>query len=263
MFFTLSKIAFLVLQPSTLSVLLIVAGLLALAIGLRRIGRLAAGLGLLLLLALTLTPLGPVLLTELEDRFPPPAADAPPPAGIVVLGGFTDARMVAARGVVGLGEGAAAIFEVAELAKRHPGVPIVLSGGSNALISPSDVSEAELMKRLLLAVGVPSERLILEATSRTTWENAVATRDLVKPVPGARWWLVTTAFHMPRAVATFRAAGWPDIVARSSAYATTGRIGLRPPMLWGLMSADIAVKEWLGVLAYRLAGRASELRPRP
>ena len=263
MFFTLSKIAFLLAQPSTLTVLLIVAGIAALAVGLRRTGRLLAGLGLALLLVLALTPLGPLLLTELEDRFPVPAADAPAPSGIVVLGGFTDARMVAARGVVGLGEGAAAIFEVAKLAERFPTVPIVLSGGSNALIAKVDVSEAELMKRLFVAVGIAPERLILEEGSRTTWENAVATRDLVKPAPGARWWLVTTAFHMPRAVATFRAAGWSGIVARPSAYATTGRIGLRPPMLWGLMSADMAVKEWLGILAYRLAGRASELRPAP
>lgn len=263
MFFTLSKVFFFFVQPSSLSVFLIVAGLGALTVGLRRIGRAVFGLGLALLLALALTPLGPALLTELEDRFPLPPADAPAPAGIVLLGGFTDARMVSARGVVGLGEGAAAVFEVAELAKRWPDAPIVLSGGSNALLSPNEISEAELMKRLLIATGVAPERLILEQGSRTTWENAVATRDLMKPAPGANWWLVTTAFHMPRAVATFRAAGWSGIVARPAAYATTGRIGLRPPMVWGLMTADMAVKEWLGILVYRLTGRAGELVPRP
>ncbi|MDK9694857.1 MAG: YdcF family protein [Siculibacillus sp.] len=263
MFFTLSKVAFLFAQPSTLTVLLIVAGLLAGAVGLRRIGRALGGLGLALLGVLTLTPLGPFLLTELEDRFPMPAADAPPPVGIVVLGGFTDARMLAARGVVGLGEGAAAVFEVADLAKRFPDVPIVLSGGSNALIVEVDVSEAELMKRLFVAVGVDPARLVLEEGSRTTWENAVASRDLVKPAPGARWWLVTTGYHMPRAIAAFRAAGWTAIVARPSAYVTTGRIGFRPPMLWGMKSADLAVKEWLGILGYRLSGRAAELHPAP
>ncbi|WP_333826251.1 YdcF family protein [Pinisolibacter sp.] len=263
MFFTLSKVAFLIAQPSTLTMLLIVGGLLASVVGFRRIGRGLAGLGLTALLILALTPLGPYLLTDLENRFPIPAADAPAPAGIVVLGGFTDARMGSARGVVGLGEGAAAIFEVAELAKRYPAVPIVLSGGSNALVGTADASEAELMRRLFVAVGVAPERLVLEEGSRTTWENATATRDLVKPAAGATWWLVTTAFHMPRAIATFRAAGWTGIVARPAAYATTGRIGLRPPMLWGLMSADMAVKEWLGILVYRLTGRASELRPGP
>ena len=263
MFFTLSKIAFLFAQPSTLTILLIVAGLGARAVGLRRTGRAIGGLGLALLLVLAVTPLGPALLTELEDRFPMPPADAPAPTGIIVLGGFTDARMVSARGVVGLGEGAAAIFEVAELAKRFPDVPIVLSGGSAALIDRGDISEAELMKRLFVAVGVAAERLVLETKSRTTWENAVHSRDLVKPAPGARWWLVTTGHHMPRAMAAFRAAGWTGIVARPAAYATTGRIGPRPPMLWGAMSADMAVKEWLGIVGYRLTGRASEVRPAP
>lgn len=263
MFFTLSKVFYFFAQPSSLTVFLIVAGLVLGRLGLRRTGRATAGLGLTLLLVLTLTPLGPWLLTDLEDRFPLPPADAPRPAGIVLIGGFTDARMVSARGVVGLSEGSAAVFEVATLAKRWPEVPIVLSGGSSALVAKSEVSEAELMRRLLLAVGIGPERLVLEEGSRTTWENAVATRDLVKPAPGANWWLVTSAFHMPRAVSAFRAAGWTGIVARPAAYATTGRIGLRPPMLWGLMTADMAVKEWLGLVAYRLTGRAADLRPAP
>jgi uncharacterized SAM-binding protein YcdF (DUF218 family) len=263
MFFTLSKIAFFFAQPSTATILLIVAGLAAYAVGLKRIGRAVGGLGLALFLVATLTPLGPYALTELEDRFPLPPADAPAPAGIIVLGGFTDARSTETRGVVGISEGGAVVFEVAELARRYPDVPIVLSGGSSALIAKVDTSEAALMKRLLVAVGVAPQRLVLEDGSRTTWENAISTRDLVKPAPGSTWWLVTAGFHMPRAIAAFRAAGWSGIVARPGAYATNGRVGLRPPMLWGLASLDMAAKEWLGILVYRLTGRASELRPTP
>ena len=263
MFFTVSKVFFFFAQPSSLTVILIAVGLAAGAVGLRRTGLWVGGIGLLLLLGLTLTPVGPALLTELENRFPLPAADGPPPEGIVLLGGFTDARLLGERGVIGLGEGAPAIFEVAEMARRWPQVPIVLAGGSNALIAKVDTTEAELMKRLLVAVGVEPRRLVLEESSRTTWENAIAARDLVRPQPGARWLLVTTAFHMPRAMAAFRAAGWTGIEARPAAYATTGRVGPRPPMLWGLISTDMAVKEWFGIVGYRLTGRATEILPRP
>ncbi len=256
MFFALSKIVFFFAQPSSLLVFLIAAGLLAGAVGFRRIGRVVGGAGVAMLLVLTLTPLGPLLLTDLEDRFPPPPIDAEKPAGIVVLGGFTDSRMQERRGVVGVNEGVSAIFVVADLAKRWPDVPIVLTGGSSGLISAASVSEAEQMKRMLVAVGVAPERLILEEASRTTWENATETRRLVHPEAGARWWLVAPAFHLPRATATFRAAGWSGIVARPGSYATTGRIGFRPPLVWGLVTADMAVKEWLGLLAYRLTGRA-------
>lgn len=256
MFFTLSKIAFFFAQPSSLLVFLLVAGLGLRLLGLRRLGTGLAGVGLAMLFVLTLTPLGPWLLTDLENRHPLPPADAPKPAGIVVLGGFTDGRMIGDRGVIGVNDGVAAVFEVADLARRWPDLPIVLTGGSSGLISTADLSEAELMRRLLVAVGVAPERLILEPKSRTTWENAVETRDLVHPAPGANWWLVTSAFHMPRAMATFRAAGWTGIVARPGSYATTGRVGLRPPMVWGLTTTDMAVKEWLGYLAYRLTGRA-------
>ncbi len=263
MFFTVSKVFFFFAQPSSLIVFLIAAGGAAWLVGLRRTGRWLAGIGVALFLLPTATPLGMLFLSEIENRFPRPAADVPAPEGIVLLGGFTNARMLEARGVIGLGDGTPGVFEVAELAKRWPGVPIVLAGGSNGLISQSAASEAELMKRLLVALGVAPERLVLEDASRTTWENAIYSRDLVKPRPGARWELVTTAFHMPRAMAAFRAAGWTGIVARPSAYMTDEHVGLRPPMLWGLIAVDVAVKEWLGIVGYRLTGRAKELLPRP
>lgn len=264
MFFTVSKIAFFFSRPSSLMIFLLVASLIAAFFGWRRLALALGGTSLAALLAVTVTPLAPLLLAALENRFPMPPADAPAPAGIVLLGGFTDDGVAESRGVVAVGGGVAAVFEVADLARRWPAVPIVLTGGSNSLLHGSEVSEAELMKRLLVSLGVGPERMILEGTSRTTWENAAQSYALVRPAAGANWWLVTTAFHTPRAVGAFRAAGWTGIVARPGSYLTNaGRVGWRPPMLWGLSAFDTAAKEIMGLVAYRLTGRSSAWFPAP
>lgn len=111
----------------------------------------------------------------------------------------------------------------------------------------------------------PEERLILERDSRNTWENAIFTKQLVSPKPGERWLLVTSAFHMPRSMGIFRKAGF-DV----EAYPVDWRMGGRDDLFAftrvggeGLAKTDIAMREWIGLLAYRAMGRTSELLPGP
>jgi uncharacterized SAM-binding protein YcdF (DUF218 family) len=203
------------------------------------------------------------LARPLEERFPDLAADAPPPAGIVFIGGVVDGSTEPLAGRPKLGMGAEAIDETLRLARRYPDVPIVLSGTGSFSVEGADLSEAATMARLLIAAGIPSDRLILERRSRTTWENARLSYEMVWPAPGARWLLVTPAWHMPRSIGAFRAAGWTGIVAAPS-------LGerLRPPSLNAspadaLRLFDVMSREWLGLVAYRLLGRSTALFPAP
>lgn len=103
----------------------------------------------------------------------------------------------------------------------------------------------------------------MERRSRNTYENAVFTKALVAPKPGERWLLVTSAYHMPRSVGLFRRAGF-----LVEPYPVDWRIGERVFAFEnvsadGLFRTDIAVREWLGLLAYRLSGRTGELLPGP
>jgi uncharacterized SAM-binding protein YcdF (DUF218 family) len=187
------------------------------------------------------------------------------PAGIVVLGGGTDGWMEEIHGKPKFLEGAEAIVEAARLAKRWPGVPIVLTGSGSGDIGEdgTDYTEAGSMARLLREYGVDEGRLILERRARTTWENASLSRDMVRPEPGARWVLVTQAWHMPRSIGAFRAAGWSGIVAHPAAWETGARPRLRPGFGEGLVLLDLGVKEVLGLIGYRAVGRSSALIPAP
>ena len=106
----------------------------------------------------------------------------------------------------------------------------------------------------------------MEDRSRNTVENAVFTRRLVDPKPGERWLLVTSAWHMPRAMGVFRKAGFaveafPVDWLTEDKTADYVRPYLRAPR--GLSIADDGLKEWLGLLVYRLAGYTDALFPGP
>jgi uncharacterized SAM-binding protein YcdF (DUF218 family) len=264
MFFILSKIFGFFALPSNL---LIAIGLLGLVLLLTRFTRLASWLVVtsLVLIALAgLSPLGNALLLPLEQRFPPWDASRGPPDGIVVLGGAISPDVSAARGVVALDEAAERITAAVELARRYPTARIVFAGGSSALVL-EEGAEASFAVRELEALGVAHDRIAAEEQSRNTIENAVFSRLIANPKPGECWLLVTSAYHMPRAMAVFRAVGFP-VEAYPVDWRTRGPIDAVRPFVSlgdGLRRTDTAVHEWIGLLAYRLSGKTAELFPAP
>ena len=201
----------------------------------------------------------------LEERFPPPPADIPAPAGIIVLGGAVDTEKSEARGQVSLTpDGGPDDHSVSNWRGA------ILPRGSSSLADRRSLRgegppEAISARKLWLSLGVPDERMIFEAKSRNTWENAVFTRDLVKPKPGETWLLVTSAWHMPRSVGIFRHVGF-DVIPYPVAYRTFGdeRDFLLPTsVIDKVIMLDFSVREWIGLLAYRLAGKTDALFPAP
>jgi len=264
MFFVLSKVFGFIALPSNL---LITIGLIGLVLSCTRFPRLggwlvAASVALIALAGWS--PLGNALIVPLEQRFPIWDASRGAPDGIVVLGGVIAEDVSAARGVVALNEAAERLIVAAELARRYPTARVVFSGGSNALIM-DEAPEAGFAVQQLQALGVARERIVAEEQSRNTIENAVFSRLLADPKPGERWLVVTSAYHMPRAIAAFRSAGFP-VEAYPVDWRTRGPIdALRPfaSLGDGLRRTDTAVHEWVGLLLYRITGRTSELFPRP
>ncbi|PYF03316.1 uncharacterized SAM-binding protein YcdF (DUF218 family) [Rhodopseudomonas faecalis] len=263
-FFIASKVLGFFLVPSNLIALLCAIGALLTLTRARRRGVKLLTVGVALLLVAGYTPLGNALLLPLSERFPPWQDNGRAPDGIIVLGGAINSDLSAARGVLELEASAERIVTVLELARRYPQARIVLSGGSANLLAPGN-AEAPFAGRLLQAFGVAPERIALESGSRTTTENAVQTKRLVAPKAGERWLLVTSAFHMPRSIGAFRAAGF-EVEAYPVDWRTRGWNDLWWPferLSMGLARTDLAVHEWVGLIAYRWARRSTELVPGP
>jgi uncharacterized SAM-binding protein YcdF (DUF218 family) len=269
MFFYLAKVLWFVLQPSTLIALLIAYGAILIWTGWARWGRRFVTVGAVLLLVAGLSPLGNALILPLENRFPRANLDQPPPpTGFIVLGGALDRLVGSARKAPTLNEAGERMVETVMLARKFPEAKIAFTGGDAGILYPSD-SEATGAASMLTDMGVAPDRLILEAAARDTYENAVYLKTELDKLgllgPGSRWVLITSAYHMPRAIASFRQAGF-DVEAWPVDYRTRGRADLTRPfdkVSEGLWRVDVAAREWVGLLAYRLTGRSSAILPAP
>jgi uncharacterized SAM-binding protein YcdF (DUF218 family) len=264
MFFVVSKVLWFIATPNNLLLIVALAGLI-LATGTRaRRGRRIALVAVVLLIAIGLTPVGAWLIEPLEDRFPPPPSDIAAPHGIIVLGGAIDNEMGLARGQVSLVDGAERLTEAVSLARRFPNALVVYAGGDDSLTATRTTEAADAGK-LLAAMGVDPARLVLEDRSRNTDENARFTGDIVHPEPNQVWLLVTSAWHMPRSMGLFRKAGF-NVVAYPVDYRSRG-----DGTDWRhteestrrIRSFNLAVHEWIGLIAYRLSGRTDDLFPAP
>ncbi len=262
MFFTLSKLLGFFALPSNA---LISIGLVGLVLLCTRYTRLASWLivtSLVLIAVAGLSPLGNALILPLEQRFPAWDASRGAPEGIILLGGMISPDVSSARDTVALNEAAERITATAELARRYPEARIVMTGGSGALIF-DEGAEAIFAVRQLEALGVGYERITAEEQSRNTVENAVFSRLVANPKPGERWLLVTSAYHMPRAMGVFRAAGFP-VEAYPVDWRTRGPGDLTrlfSSLSDGLQRTDTAAHEWVGLFAYWATGKTTALFP--
>lgn len=200
----------------------------------------------------------------LEDRFPPPGAMPAHVDGIVVLGGSVLPVVAAARGQVAVNDSAERLIALVELGRRYRDARLVFTGGSGSVTFP-DQKEAPVARDVLDAVGFDSGRVILEDRSRNTRENAVFSRDLVRPGPGEVWILVTSAAHMPRSVGVFRAIGWPVLPYPVDYHSTGGPD--QDEFAFDLHEAQAilgaSLHEWVGLLVYRLRGWTDAWFPSP
>jgi uncharacterized SAM-binding protein YcdF (DUF218 family) len=263
MFFYLSKIFWFLAQPLTLATFLLALALLAAVLRWRRIAGTGFVLAFLILALSAWTSLGSILLAPLENRFPRPATPPDNVAGIVVLGGGFEGAINQARGGFELNTGGDRFVEAAVLALRYPQARVLISGGRGALTLAGE-ADADTAPRMLEALGVARNRLLLENRSRDTYENALFSKEMANPQPGETWLLVTSAFHMPRSVALFRKAGF-DVVPWPTDYRTSGREGIglfRDNAVDSIQTTSVAVREWIGLFAYWLVGRIDSPFPR-
>ena len=265
MFFPLSKIVFFLITPSNALILLVLLGAVILfATSFSGFGRALVLIGGLGLLGAGFLPLSAWMLLPLEDRFPAFVEDGTPVTGIIVLGGGIESATSLARDQLTVNDAGERVIALGDLARRFPKARLLFAGGSGSF-SEEVLPEAAVLSKYLETLGVPRDRLILEKGSRNTRENAVYAAAMALPKPEERWLLVTSAWHMPRAIGCFRKAGFP-VTAYPVDYRTIGAregLRLRGFASEGLFEVDLAAKEWVGLIAYKLAGYIDDWMPKP
>ncbi len=254
--FVLAKLLAFLTQPLAWVVALLALGLLLLQRW-RRTGIALLWSALAVLLLQGWEPLPDALLRRLEAQHPAPAQiGLQRYAGVIVLGGATESSYVWQGHTQPALNGAAERLTAAlPLLQRAPQLKLLYTGGEGELLTRA-LTEAERARRFYASVGVDPQRLILESASRTTHENAVLSAALPGVDKTRPWLLLTSAWHMPRSMATFEKAGW-NVTPWPADY----RTGLETPwhqysLAQGAAKWHTALHEYLGLLVYRLTGRA-------
>lgn len=253
MFIILSKVLDLLLAPLTWIVLL---SLLALAWQQRRPGRARLSLSVAILIALgfSLEPVSRALFARLEagakDTFQPD----PPYDVVVVLGGVIDPVAMRTSGQIELNDAVDRISRTAILLRTGQARVALVSGGVVFPQAGDARSEALVLADWLEQQGISRDRIVLEEKSRNTRENAVESAAIIAAHGWKRVLLVSSAWHAPRALGCFRAAG-----VAADLLTVDHRAGSPGGLLWlprasALSTSTDALRELFGGLVYRVMG---------
>jgi uncharacterized SAM-binding protein YcdF (DUF218 family) len=254
----LSAVVNAVFLSPLLLVLFIAAGLALLAARRRKTAAWLLSLTAFLILALSTGVGRDLVLRPLEYRSPPFPTPPPSVDAIVVLGGGVTAG-TPDEGAASLSPSALKRVVHGVALYRRLSVPVIVAGGTTWRERDAR-PEAEVGAEALAGFGVPEDRIIREGTSRTTWENAREVAALLRgggsaAATGSRGVaLVTSAWHMPRALMAFTRAGIPcvpapvDYISGSRRWTASDFV----PSFGALEGSFRGLQEYVGIVFYAL-----------
>lgn len=262
MFFVVSKILGFMTDPFNLVTLLFLVGS-ALLVKKSVAGKKLIYIGVVILFISGLNVVPRYCMSILENRIP--LSDIPDEIdGIIVLTGMVNMKS-SRSGLIELNSSADRIVNGVILAQKHPQAKLVITGGAGSLIQDKGLKEADYLKRLSMDMGVKQERILVERESRNTHEHTEKLAELISKEDV--WILVTSAYHMPRAFGCFKKAGFyvlpypVDYQNRLDRYAWSN-IGSFWPSTDNFQKINIALHEWVGLVAYRLVGYTESFFPK-
>ncbi len=250
-----TDLAWALLQPSTLLFLALSLGFLLLLFGAFRAGRRLVGLALVLMVLPAVLPLEALLAKGLEDRYPPESLIAGVD-GVLVLGGSVQWEISRSRGQLNTNAAGERLMAANLLANRYPRARLVFTGLYQE-VAPEEFRISG--EGLFTGAAYAGRDILFLGEARSTYEEALLFAERVRPQQGERWLLVTSAWHMPRALATFQAQGFtlqPFPVDYRS-----GELTFRPSLdIAGRLAAfDAIVREWGALVVYERLGRTETL----
>jgi uncharacterized SAM-binding protein YcdF (DUF218 family) len=236
---------------------LILLGSLALTMGKGRLGRGVRMAGWLCFCAIAASPLSVWLMQPLESAVATPRLSQV--RHIVMLTGAEQLRLSFHSGRAEYSEAAERLIEAVSLQKRYPHSRLILVGG---LKLPGGKHDVIYARDTALALGVPEDKIIIISGTANTYQNARAVGQRLGTE--ADILLVTSAFHMPRAILCFRKFGMSPL-----AYPVDSRVpgamsfwqNFRPNLIANFKRFDDAMHEWIGLIAYRWLGYTNSYLP--
>ncbi|HWP69098.1 MAG TPA: YdcF family protein [Rectinemataceae bacterium] len=247
--FMLGKVLAFFAFPPGLIILFGLLSLILLFLNKRKAALGVSTLALILFYLLSMNAFSNLLIAPLENRYPPISKAEDSRAIVVLGGGYNDRSPEYNSGPALTPAAEKRVVYGLELSKRFD-LPLIFSGGKGYNVK-TEGTEADAADRLWRTLGVAGNRITLEKESLDTKTNASGVSAIIK---GERVILVTSAFHMPRAMFSFEKAGIhaipapTDYRAKRSALTWTDYL----PDISALENSNFALHEYVGLAYYHL-----------
>ncbi len=253
----LSKLLSVSVYPLGLTLLISCAGVIAALLHLRGISLACFSASILWLWVASMPAFAVWVLSTLERQSQPLPIVAVPVADVaIVIGGAID-QVHEPRTAPDLGPASNRVLYAARLFRAAKARRILVTGGQMPW-RPGRQAESELIRDLLVEWGVDAAAIEIATGGRNTYENALEIREMYNRRRFGSALLITSAAHMPPALAAFDKVGLPVIPAPNDLRAVHGvsRTVLRwLPLAAALEGTTNALKEWIGLIVYRWLGR--------
>ena len=262
LFFYVSKLTWLFLSPDSLLLILIVFSLILLYLGKTRLAKTTLTTTSLLLILISLFPIGEWLLFPLESHFQTNPALPEKIDGIIVLSGAENAELSSIWKQIELNAAVERDLTFIQLAERYPTAKLIFTGGSGSL-TKQEFKGADVAEKLFRQLDLDAKKITFERESRNTYENIIFSKNIIKPNKNENWILITTGWHMPRSVGISCKSGWPVIpfpVDHQTKKDDLFRIDF--DLSKNLKTLKTGMKEWMGLFAYYLSRKTTAFFPK-
>tara|TARA_B100000315_G_scaffold175673_1_gene164191 strand:- start:329 stop:1000 length:672 start_codon:yes stop_codon:yes gene_type:complete len=200
-------------------------------------------------------PTGNLILFKLESSYPalnilPSHID-----GILILGGPSRPGLTRDHGQVSFNEAGERLTESVRLIKNYSSPKIIFSGGFGKL------THSYVAKKFFSEMGIDVSNIVFESKSRNTFENILYSKKIVNPKKSENWLLVTSSFHMSRAINVAEKLDWKFIPYPVDFRTSSKFRNFKPTLdlLKNINSFNLASHEVVGLISYYFLGRSSKI----
>ena len=179
--------------------------------------------------------------------------------GMIILSGATNPFLTKEYDQIALNDGVERLTESIQLIKKYPKAKVFFAGGSGYVEYP-DLNHSDVAKKFYESLDVNTKNIFFDKKSRNTYENIVFAKMKFNPNINEKWILVTSAFHLKRAISVGEKLGW-ELIPYATDYKLPKKFRWKFSINFfgNLGSFKNSSHEWVGIISYYLMGRSSKI----
>ena len=258
MSFYLSKILWLIVNPFNIFIFITLFTMFLYFINFRRLSLIIYLINFIFIALISFLPIGSYLTYIIEKEFHTNTKFPQQVDGILILGGATNPLLFKEFDQISLNGSAERLVESVMIIRKFEKAKVIFSGGSG-IINRSDLGHSQVAKLFYKKIGVDINKIFFEDKSRNTYENIIYSKKIAKPKKNENWLLITSAFHMKRALLIAEKNNW-KLIPYAVDFKNIKEFKLTPNLnlLSNLNSFQSGLHEWLGLVSYYLMGRTDK-----